>query len=119
MLARGRASLLHPRTLVLRSASDLNPPIEEAMTETLRRTAFGALALLLGFAPLACASAPAPSPAPSPATPKQEEKKDEKKKGEPVQPTGPTSEPESRKNGETPYASLYQPLPSQTVLVTN
>ena len=87
------------------------------MTAKLRRTAFGALALLLGFAPLACASSSTPSPQPPPA-PRQEEmkKKDEK----PARSyTGPASEIESRKAGEAAYSSSYQPLPSQPVLITN
>jgi imidazolonepropionase-like amidohydrolase len=84
------------------------------MTETLRRTAFGALALLLGFAPLACASAPASSPAAAPVAAQPEGTKPE-----PPKATSPRSEAELRKAGETPYISTYQPLPSQPVLITN
>jgi imidazolonepropionase-like amidohydrolase len=35
------------------------------------------------------------------------------------QPTGPANEVESRRTGEAAYASSYQPLPSQPVLITN
>ena len=84
------------------------------MTDKLRSTALGALALLLGFAPLACASAPPP---PAPAAPAAAQP--EEKKKEPFKPTGPTNETELRKAGEAPYASLYHPLPTQPVLVTN
>ena len=88
------------------------------MTDKLRRTAFGALAILLGFAPLGCASAPTPSSAASPATaPKEEVKKEEKMA--PEKPTGPMSGTESRRAGEAPYQSTYKPLPSQPVLITN
>ncbi|HET9209837.1 MAG TPA: amidohydrolase [Thermoanaerobaculia bacterium] len=87
------------------------------MTAKLRRTAFGALALLLGFAPLACASSSTPSPQASPA-PKQEEVKKEEKPAKP-QPMGPANEVEIRKAGEAAYPSTYQPLPSQPVLITN
>ncbi|HEY0514318.1 MAG TPA: amidohydrolase [Thermoanaerobaculia bacterium] len=83
------------------------------MIDQLRRTALGALAVLLGFAPLACASAPSSSAAPG--TAPAETKKEEK----PVRPTGPTSESELRKAGEAPYASTYQPLPPQPVLIAN
>jgi imidazolonepropionase-like amidohydrolase len=86
------------------------------MIAKLRRTAFGALALLLGFAPLACASSSQPSP--QPPVPRQEEMKKEEKPAKP-QPTGPASEAESRKAGEAAYSSSYQPLPSQPVLITN
>src|SRR5436305_9756484 len=87
------------------------------MTAKLRRTAFGALALLLGFAPLACASSSNPSPQPPP-VPRREEMKKEEKPAKP-QPTGPASETESRTAGEAAYRSTYQPLPSQPVLITN
>ncbi|MFL6235475.1 MAG: amidohydrolase [Thermoanaerobaculia bacterium] len=88
------------------------------MTAKLRRTAFGALALLLGFAPLACASSSTPSPQPSPAPSREEMKKKDEKPARP-QPTGPASEAESRKAGEAAYSTSYQPLPSQPVLITN
>lgn len=88
------------------------------MTAKLRLIAFGALALLLGFAPLACASASPASPQPpAPGAPKEETKKEEKPAR--PQPTGPASGTESRKDGEAAYTSTYQPLPSQTVLITN
>jgi imidazolonepropionase-like amidohydrolase len=91
------------------------------MTDKLRRTAFGALTVLLGFAPLGCASAPQPSPAASPGTsgtaPKEEVKKAEKMA--PGEATGPMSGTESRRTGEAPYQSTYKPLPSQPVLITN
>jgi imidazolonepropionase-like amidohydrolase len=83
------------------------------MTETLRRTAFGALTLLLGSAPLACASAPPSSPAPVSAPAAGPERKPEPPKA------APRSEAELRKAGETPYISTYQPLPSQPVLIAN
>lgn len=88
------------------------------MTAKLRRTAFGALALLLAFAPLACASSSAPAPQPPPA-PKQEEMPKKAEKPARPQPTGPANEVEIRKAGEAAYPSTYQPLPSQTVLITN
>jgi imidazolonepropionase-like amidohydrolase len=85
------------------------------MTAKLRRTAFGALALLFGFAPLACATS-SPAPPPAPPAPKQEEMKKE----EPAHsPAGPASEIELRKAGEAAYTSTYRPLPSQPVLITN
>jgi imidazolonepropionase-like amidohydrolase len=87
------------------------------MTETLRRSAFGALVLFLGLAPTGCASASSPSPSASPAHAAGPEGTKKEKKPAPV--SGPTSETELRKAGETPYQSLYQPLPSQTVLITN
>jgi len=83
------------------------------MTETLRRTAFGALTLLLGSAPLACASAPVSSPAAVSAPAAGPERKPEPPKA------APRSEAELRKAGETPYISTYQPLPSQPVLIAN
>ena len=53
------------------------------MTETLRRTAFGALALLLGFIPLACASSSAVSPqTAAPEAARSQEMKKGMKKGE-------------------------------------
>jgi len=85
------------------------------MTETLRRTVFGALALLLGLAPLACASASPPPPAPAPALAAERPAA----KAEPAQAPGPTSQSEVRKAGEAPYTSIYQPVPSQPVLITN
>jgi imidazolonepropionase-like amidohydrolase len=89
------------------------------MTETLRRTAFGALALLLGFAPLACASSSSVSPQTSApeAARSGEMKKGEKSSHAPA--TGPASGVESRRAGESAYTSTYQPLPSQPVLITN
>jgi imidazolonepropionase-like amidohydrolase len=87
------------------------------MTAKLRRTASGALALLLGFAPLACASSSTPSPQPSPAPQREEMKKKDEKPAKPY--TGPASEAESRKAGEAAYSGTYQPLPSQPVLITN
>ncbi|HEY2289313.1 MAG TPA: amidohydrolase [Thermoanaerobaculia bacterium] len=86
------------------------------MTAKLRRTAFGVLTLLLGSS-LACVSYSAPAPQPPPA-PQQEEKKKEEKPA-PPQPTGPTDEVGIRKAGEAAYATSYQPLPSQPVLITN
>jgi imidazolonepropionase-like amidohydrolase len=89
------------------------------MTETLRRIAFGALALLPGFVPLACASSSAASPqAPAPAAARSAEmKKGEKPSHAPA--TGPASRGESRRAGESAYTSTYQPLPSQPVLIAN
>ncbi|HEY4561359.1 MAG TPA: amidohydrolase [Thermoanaerobaculia bacterium] len=87
------------------------------MTAKLRRTAPGALALLLGFAPLACVSYSTPAPQPPPA-PQQEEVR-KKEEPAPPRPTGPASEVEARKAGEAAYATSYQPLPSQPVLITN
>ncbi len=87
------------------------------MTAKLRRTAFGALALLLAFAPLACASSSAPAPQ-SPPAPRQEEMPKKEEPAQP-QPTGPANEVEIRKAGEAAYPSTYQPLPSQPVLITN
>src|SRR3954466_15042836 len=86
------------------------------MTAKLRRPAPGALALLLGSS-LACVSYSAPAPQAPPA-PKREEMV---KKEEPArpQPTGPANEVETRKAGEAAYATSYQPLPSQPVLITN
>src|SRR5436305_12542021 len=88
------------------------------MTAKLRRTAFGALALLLGFAPLACASNSTPSPQPPPA-PKQEETKKKEEKPARPQPTGPANEVQLRTAGGAAYSSSYQPLPSPPVLITN
>jgi imidazolonepropionase-like amidohydrolase len=87
------------------------------MTETLRRTAFGALALL-AFVPLACATGSASSPRPSVA---EAPRSGEMKKEKPArpQPPGPGNEVESRRAGEAAYKSTYQPLPSQPVLITN
>ena len=89
------------------------------MTETLRRTAFGALALLLAFIPLACASSSTVSPqtAAPEAARSEEMKKGEKPAHAPA--TGPASGIESRRAGESTYTSIYQPLPSQSVLITN
>ncbi len=86
------------------------------MTAKLRRTALGALALLLGFS-LACVSYSAPPPQAPPA-PKREEvvKKEEPA---PPRPAGPASEVEARKASEAAYSTTYQPLPSQPVLITN
>ncbi|HEX9944040.1 MAG TPA: amidohydrolase [Thermoanaerobaculia bacterium] len=74
------------------------------MTDKPRRTAFGALAILLALT-LGCASAPS-------------SKEEMNKKEAPVY-EGPASGPESRKAGEAPYTSTYKPLPSQPVLITN
>lgn len=89
------------------------------MTETLRRTAFGALALLLGFVPLACASSSALSPqtAAPEAARSGAMKRGEKPSQVPF--TGPASGVESRRAGESAYTSTYQALPSQSVLITN
>jgi imidazolonepropionase-like amidohydrolase len=89
------------------------------MTETLRRTAFGALALLLGFVPLACAGSSTVSPqtAAPEAARSEAMKKGEKPSHAPF--TGPASGVESRRAGESAYTSTYQPLPSQSVLITN
>src|SRR4051794_35888532 len=86
------------------------------MTAKLRRTAPGALALLLGSS-LACVSYSAPAPQAPPA-PKREEMV-KKEEPAPPRPTGPASEAEARKAGEAAYATSYQPLPSQPVLITN
>jgi imidazolonepropionase-like amidohydrolase len=87
------------------------------MTETLRRSAFGALVLFLVLAPTGCASASPSSSSASPAHAAGSE--GTKKDAKPAPVTGPTSETEMRKAGETPYQSLYHPLPSQAVLITN
>ena len=80
------------------------------MIDTRRSMVFGVLALLLAGVPGGCASAPAP------AAPAKEMKTEEA----PAPKTeGPASEPETRKAGEAAYASTYQPLPSQPVLLTN
>ncbi len=83
------------------------------MIDKRRSMAFGALAFLLAVGPGGCASTPSPSPT---AAPQEEAKKEEvpAPKAE-----GPASEPETRKAGEAAYASTYQPLPSQPVLITN
>src|SRR3954466_6549288 len=86
------------------------------MTAKLRRPAPGALALLLGSS-LACVSYSAPAPQAPPA-PKREEMV-KKEEPAPPRPTGPASEAEARKAGEAAYATSYQPLPSQPVLITN
>ncbi len=87
------------------------------MTETLRRIAFGALALL-SVAPLACATGSPAAPQPShPEAPKHEESKKEKSARPPS--PGPGNEVEMRRAGESAYKSTYQPLPSQPVLITN
>ncbi|HSU81857.1 MAG TPA: amidohydrolase [Thermoanaerobaculia bacterium] len=88
------------------------------MTAKLRRTALGALALLLGFAPLACASSSTPAPQP-PLAPQQEETKSKEEKPARPQPTGPVNEVEIRKAGEAAYPATYQPHPSQPLLITN
>ena len=91
------------------------------MTETLRRSAFGALVLFLGLAPTGCASAPSPSPASPAAAPARpagargDEEGDQTGAASPVR----RARAELRKAGETPYQSLYHPLPSQTVLINN
>ncbi len=80
------------------------------MIDTLRCT----LVPLLGFALLAgaaCASAPAPSS--SAASGAAGAAKSRGEKG------GLKGEVELRRDGEAPYASTYQPLPSQPVLITN
>ncbi len=82
------------------------------MTDKQRGPAFGALALLVGFTVLGCASAPPPSPAAAP-------QKDMAKEAPAPKAEGPMSEPEVRKAGEAAYASTYRPLPSQPVLLTN
>jgi imidazolonepropionase-like amidohydrolase len=82
------------------------------MIDKRRSMVLGALALLLGLAPLGCASAPAPSPAAAPREETQEEATAPKAEG-------PTSEADSRKAGEAPYSSTYRPLPSQPVVITN
>jgi imidazolonepropionase-like amidohydrolase len=83
------------------------------MIDKRRSLVFSAVALLLALALCGCASAPSPSPT---AAPQQEVKKEEA----PASKTeGPASEPETRKAGEAAYASTYQPLPSQPVLITN
>src|SRR2546423_1351418 len=87
------------------------------MTAKLRSTALGALALLLGSS-LACVSYSTPSPQPPP-TPRQQEETKKKEEKPAKSYSGPASEIESRKDGEAAYASSYQPLPSQTVLITN
>src|SRR3954454_155245 len=87
------------------------------MTAKLRRTALGALALLLGSS-LACVSYSAPAPQAPPA-PKREETVKPEEKPVPPPPAGPVSEVEARKAGEAAYATSYQPLPSQPVLITN
>ena len=77
------------------------------MIDQLRRT----LVPLFGFALLAgaaCASAPASSSSPT-----------AKPRGEKTSAGGPRGEVELRRDGEAPYASTYQPLPSQPVLITN
>jgi imidazolonepropionase-like amidohydrolase len=87
------------------------------MIETFRRTAFGSLAFLLGFAPLACASSQVSSPAPASSAPAVAAEPAASR--ETSKAAGPRSEAELRKAGETPYISTYQPLPSQPVLITN
>jgi len=84
------------------------------MTDKQKLSACGAAALLLGFAALGCASAPLASPT---AASKQEAMKEVAAPAPGVE--GPTSELEVRRAGEAPYASTYQPLPSQPVLITN
>ncbi len=86
------------------------------MTDKQRCPAFGALALLLGFTALGCATAPPPAPA---AAPREEVKEEEAPATKAEGAEGPMSEPEVRKAGEAAYASTYQPLPSQPVLITN
>jgi imidazolonepropionase-like amidohydrolase len=81
------------------------------MIDKLRRIAFGALATLLGLAPLGCAST-VPPPASTPAA-----------KPAPAESPSPAAEPAapapSSKTPEVAYPSTYQPLPSQPVLITN
>ena len=84
------------------------------MTDRLRRTAFGALALLLGLAPLGCASAPAPVSAAGTAEAKEKPKSPKKRKE-----GMPASGPEMRRVTEAAYASTYKPIPSQPVLIRN
>ncbi|MEA2600080.1 MAG: hypothetical protein QOF89_1072 [Acidobacteriota bacterium] len=85
------------------------------MTEMLRRIAFGALAAVLGLAPLGCASAAPPPPPPSPPAPV----------AVPAAATSPSPAAEpvapapASKTAQAPYPSTYQPLPSQPVLITN
>ena len=79
------------------------------MTAKPRPTAFGAFVILLGLAPLGCASAPSPAATPS---------------GEMAKPAAqtsgkPASEPEMAKTTQASYSSSYRPLPSQPVLITN
>ncbi|HEV8579032.1 MAG TPA: amidohydrolase [Thermoanaerobaculia bacterium] len=81
------------------------------MIDKRRSTAFGAGVLLLGFVLLGCATAPTPAAVP------REEMKNEESTAPSAE--GPRSEPEVRKAGEAAYASTYQPLPSQPVLITN
>ncbi|HEY7216127.1 MAG TPA: amidohydrolase, partial [Thermoanaerobaculia bacterium] len=73
---------------------------------------FSVLAFLLAGVPGGCASAPSPTPA----APAEQMKKE---KAPTPKAEGPASEPETRKAGEAAYASTYQPLPSQPVLITN
>ncbi len=81
------------------------------MIDMRRSMVFSVLAFLLAGVPGGCASAPSSTPA-APA--------EEKKKEAPApKAEGPASEPETRKAGEAAYASTYQPLPSQPVLITN
>src|SRR3954470_15005912 len=87
------------------------------MTAKLRRTTLGALALLLGSS-LDCVSYSAPAPQAPPA-PKREETVKPEEKPAPPPLAGPASEVEARKAGEAAYATSYQPLPSQPVLITN
>lgn len=75
-----------------------------------RRTVFGAFAILLGLAPLGCASAP------SPAAPTTGEAA---KPAAPAQTGTPASEPQMTKTAQASYSSSYKPLPSQPVLITN
>ena len=78
------------------------------MTDNLRRIAFGVLAALLSLASLGCASA-APPPASTPAV-----------QAAPAAPASPTPEPAApAKPKAPPFPSTYQPLPSQSVLITN
>jgi imidazolonepropionase-like amidohydrolase len=74
------------------------------MTDKLRRIAFGALTAGLGLAPLGCASA-APPPASTPAAK--------------ASPSPEPAAPAPTKPKEPPFPSTYQPLPSQSVLITN
>jgi imidazolonepropionase-like amidohydrolase len=79
------------------------------MTAKPRRTAFGAFVILLGLAPLGCASAPAPAAPPqaAPAAPAKPMSENQ------------ASEPETTKPTQASYSSTYHPLPTQPVLITN
>jgi imidazolonepropionase-like amidohydrolase len=90
------------------------------MTDRLRRPALGALALLLGLAPLGCASAPAATPTPAaPAAAAAPEAKETPKSPKKMKEGMPANGREARRAGEAPYASTYKPIPSQPVLIRN